>query len=162
VLSLDTFLALVSFAFVTSITPGVGLGAVFAASPVVQTALKIIGAVYMVWLAWKIANAGTVSDGGPAQAHPISFVGGALFQAVNPKAWVLALGAMALYVRPDRLITDVVLVTIVFALVGLPCVALWTGFGHVLRNLLRDAAKVRVFNIVMAALLVASIVPMVV
>jgi threonine/homoserine/homoserine lactone efflux protein len=198
-LAVDTFLALVSFAFVTSITPGpnnimvtasgvnfgfartiphmlgiwagfslmqlivgFGLGAVFAASPAAQTALKIVGAAYMVWLAWKIANAGPAGDGGPAQARPMNVLEAALFQAVNPKAWILAFSAMALYVRPDHAAGDMLQVIAVFGLVGFPCVAIWTGFGHGLRNVLRDAAKVRVFNIIMAALLVASIVPMVV
>jgi threonine/homoserine/homoserine lactone efflux protein len=198
-LPVDTLLAFVSFAFVTSITPGpnnimltasgvnfgftrtiphvlgvgagftlmllivgFGLGAVFAASPEAQTALKIVGAAYMMWLAWKIAHAGGVGDSGQAQGRPMSFVGAVLFQWVNPKAWVLALGAMALYVRPERAVGDILQVSAVFGIVNLPCVSTWAGFGHGLRNFLHDAVKVRVFNIVMAALLVASIVPMVV
>lgn len=198
-LPIDTFLALVSFAFVTSITPGpnnimltasgvnfgfartiphmlgigagftvmllvvgFGLGAVFAASPVVQTALKIVGAAYMVWLAWKMANAGAISERDDGDAAPMSFMAAALFQWINPKAWVMAIGAMAIYVRPDHVLADVLQVAAVFALINLPCVSTWAGFGHGLRRFLRDAARVRVFNIAMAALLVASIVPMVV
>jgi threonine/homoserine/homoserine lactone efflux protein len=128
----------------------------------VQTALKIVGAAYMIWLAWKMANAGAAGERDDGASAPMSFIAAALFQWVNPKAWVMALGAMAIYVRPEHTLGDVLQVAAIFALVNLPCVSTWAGFGHGLRNFLRDAVKVRVFNIVMAALLVASIVPMVV
>jgi threonine/homoserine/homoserine lactone efflux protein len=141
---------------------GFGLGALSAASPAVQTVLKIVGAAYMVWLAWKMANAGAISERDGDDATPMSFVAAALFQWVNPKAWVMAIGAMAIYVRPDHALGDVLQVAAVFGLVNLPCVSTWAGFGHGLRRFLRDAVKVRAFNIVMAALFVASIVPMVV
>ena len=75
---------------------------------------------------------------------------------INPKGWVMTISAMAIFVRPLH-----AAVTLVFGLVTVPAVATWAGFGHVLRNALRDPAKLRVFNIVMALLLVASIVPMV-
>jgi threonine/homoserine/homoserine lactone efflux protein len=64
-------------------------------------------------------------------------------------------------VRPGSLARDVAMVTLVFGLVSIPSVLTWAGFGHVLRSALRDPVKVRVFNIVMALLLVASILPMV-
>jgi threonine/homoserine/homoserine lactone efflux protein len=72
----------------------------------------------------------------------------------------MALGAMSIYIRPGR-IGDVVLVTLVFGAVNLPSVAAWAAFGSALRNVLREPRKVRIFNVAMAILLVASIVPMV-
>ena len=71
----------------------------------------------------------------------------------------MALGAMAVYVRPDHLVADVVAVTLIFGLVNVPSVSTWAGFGHALRNALRDPKKDRVFNVAMALLLVASILP---
>jgi threonine/homoserine/homoserine lactone efflux protein len=197
-LPLDTALALVSFAFVTSITPGpnnimltasgvnfgftrtiphmlgiaagfmalllavgFGLGAVFTLFPPLKAALKVAGAIYMLWLAWKIAHSGSGGDGGQPPGRPLTLWEAAAFQWVNPKAVVMALGAMAIYVRPDHLIGDVLLVTLVFGLVNLPSVSTWAAFGHVLRNALGDPAKLRFFNIAMALLLVLSILPMV-
>jgi threonine/homoserine/homoserine lactone efflux protein len=141
---------------------GLGVGALFAAVPQAQLALKIVGALYMLWLAWRIANAGAPGEHGHARPRPMTFFEAFAFQWVNPKAWVIALAAMSLYVRPGHLVGDVLLVTAVFAVVNLPSVSTWAGFGHVLRDILRDPAKVRIFNIVMALLLVGSIVPMVV
>lgn len=197
-LPLDAALALVSFAFVTSITPGpnnimltasgvnfgftrtiphmlgigagfmalllavgFGIGVVFTVFPPLKTVLKVIGAAYMLWLAWKIAHTGGAGEGGQPPAQPLTFWEAAGFQWINPKAWVMALGAMAVYVRPDHLIADVTTVTLIFGLVNVPSVGTWAAFGHVLRTALRDPKKVRAFNVVMALLLVASILPMV-
>ena len=197
-LPVDTALALVSFAFVTSITPGpnnimltasgvnfgftrtiphmlgigtgfmvllmavgFGLGVVFTAVPTLKTALKVLGATYMLWLAWKIARAGSVAEGGEQASRPLTFWQAAAFQWVNPKAVVMAFGAMAVYVRPDHLVGDVLTVTLVFGAVNVPSVGTWAAFGHVLRNALGDPGKLKLFNIIMALLLVASIVPMV-
>ena len=64
---------------------GAGLGALIAAFPAIQTVLKVVGAAYMLWLAWKVANArhGRASEGGDGQ--PLTFLQAAAFQWVNPK-----------------------------------------------------------------------------
>ncbi len=140
---------------------GLGIGAIFAAAPELQTILKVVGAAYILWLAWRVANTGPVGEAADQRSRPMTFWQAAAFQWVNPKAWVMAVSAMAVYVRPLHVATDVAAVTLAFGLVTVPAVMTWAGFGHVLRRALRDPGKVRVFNIAMALLLVASIVPMV-
>ena len=194
-LPLETATALVSFAFVASITPGpnnilltasgvnfgfartiphmlgicagfmalmlavgLGVGMILAAVPQLQTALRIAGAAYMLWLAWKVANAAAVGEAAE-RSQPMTFWEAAAFQWINPKAWVMAVGAMAVYVRRDHAFADMLVVTLVFGLVTVPAVVTWAAFGHVLRKALRDPAKVRVFNIAMALLLAASVLP---
>jgi threonine/homoserine/homoserine lactone efflux protein len=139
---------------------GLGVGAAFTALPEAKTVLKLIGASYMLWLAWKVATA-SPGDADEPGAAPMTFWQAAAFQWVNPKAWVMAVSAMAVYVRPLHVAADVAAVTLAFGLVTVPAVITWAGFGHVLRRALRDPGTVRIFNIVMALLLVASIAPMV-
>jgi threonine/homoserine/homoserine lactone efflux protein len=139
---------------------GLGVGAALTALPQAKTVLKLVGAAYMLWLAWKVATA-ISSDADGQSTSPLSFWQAAAFQWVNPKAWVMAVSAMAVYVRPLHVTADIAAVTLAFTLVTVPAVVTWTGFGHVLRRALRDPGKVRVFNIVMALLLVASIAPMI-
>jgi threonine/homoserine/homoserine lactone efflux protein len=139
-----------------------GLGAVFAAYPPLQVALKLTGAAYLLWLAWKIANAAPVSTEQQRVATPISFWQAALFQWVNPKAVVAAVSAVAIYVRPAHWLTDFTVLQIVFGIVTILAVATWTGFGVALRRVLTDPRKARIFNIAMALLLAASIVPVVI
>lgn len=138
-----------------------GLGLVFAAVPALHLALKIVGALYMLWLAWKVANARPAGEATDDLARPLTFLQGAAFQWVNPKAVVIALSAISLYVRPDHRMADILMVLLLFGFFTAFTVITWTGFGVALRAVLQDPRRARVFNVVMAVLLVASIVPMV-
>ena len=124
--------------------------------------LKVAGAIYLLWLAWKIATATPAADDEERVAQPITFLQAALFQWVNPKALVVALSAIAIYVRPSHWLSDFRLLQIVFAIATILAVATWTGFGVALRRVLTDPKHARIFNVAMALLLVASIVPMVI
>jgi threonine/homoserine/homoserine lactone efflux protein len=140
---------------------GAGLGLVFAAVPALQIVLKVAGAAYMVWLAFKVATAHRSDDMG-APAQPFTFWQAVAFQWVNPKAMVAALSAIAIYVRPGHGHSDFPVMLAVLAVCTVLSVSTWTGFGVALRRLLRNPLWARLFNAAMALLLVASIVPMVV
>ena len=195
-MSLEVLLALVVFAFVTSITPGpnnlmllasgvnfgfrrtiphmlgiaagfftlllavgFGLGVLLESSPWFYIALKTAGGAYLVYLAWRIAFARALGEA-KAGARPLSFAGAALFQWVNPKAWVMALAAMAAYTSAEHYAWSILVVGIVFAAVNLPSVSAWAGFGTVLRSWLSDPRRLKVFNLAMGVLLVLSLWPM--
>lgn len=140
---------------------GFGLGEVFARHPVAYTVMKWAGTAYLLYLAWRIANAGAVADPleGTTKGTPLSLMGAALFQWVNPKAWVMAVSAYSIYLPPASGGALIVALAVLFAVINLPCVSCWTLFGSRLRRWLKDPRYARVFNIVMAVLLVASLVP---
>ncbi|MFU8865183.1 MAG: LysE family translocator [Rhodobacterales bacterium] len=139
---------------------GLGLVRIFDAFPVTHLILSTVGIVYLLWLAWKIAHA-SAPDSARAGARPFTFLQAALFQWVNPKAWQMALTAITLY-APDRSATAILWVGLVFALVNLPSVSTWTVLGQQMRRVLSSPARLRAFNWSMAALLVASLVPVLV
>jgi threonine/homoserine/homoserine lactone efflux protein len=138
-----------------------GLGVMFTAVPALQLTLKVVGSLYMLWLAWKVANARPTSEEADGMARPLTFLQAAAFQWVNPKAVVIGLTAISLYVRPGHRVTDVLIVLFLFGLFTALTVITWTGFGVALRGVLRDPRRARIFNVIMALLLVASIAPMV-
>ena len=138
---------------------GLGLGQVFQRYPMIYTAMKVVGIVYMLWLAWKVATSGPVREGEGTAGRPMTFWQAAAFQWVNPKAWAMVIGAIAAYTVPENYIGSLLIITAVYALVGTPGSLVWAMFGAALRNWLRDPAKVRLFNIAMAALLVLSLYP---
>lgn len=138
---------------------GFGLGAVVARFPALHTGLKVIGGLYLLYLAWRIAMSRAIGEA-RGTGRPLSFLEAAAFQWVNPKAWVMALAAMAAYTDPDRYTTSVLLVGFAFAVVNLPSVSAWAGFGAALRSWLADPARLKWFNLVMAMLLVLSLWPM--
>lgn len=138
-----------------------GLGLVFTAVPVLQLALKIAGAGYMLWLAWKVANAKPSDGEGDTTGRPLTFLQAAAFQWVNPKGVLAALSGIVLFMRPDHAVTDFAIMATVYGIATLASVTVWTGFGVALRKLLSNPRHARIFNIAMGLLLVASIVPMV-
>jgi threonine/homoserine/homoserine lactone efflux protein len=139
---------------------GLGFVQLFTLLPWLHPAMRIAGVLYMLWLAWRIANAGSVGSGSAA-GRPFTFLQAAAFQWVNPKGWMMALTAIATYSDPQQMVAGVFLVAAVFGIVGTPSIAVWAAFGVVLRRVLSSPRAVRVFNVVMALLLVASLWPVV-
>jgi threonine/homoserine/homoserine lactone efflux protein len=140
---------------------GAGLGSLLAAMPSAQTVLKVVSVAYMLWLAWKVANAGAADEGGGMNTRPLTFFQAAAFQWINPKGVVIALGAITLFVSPARPIADLSILLTVFGVITMLSTICWSLFGVALARLLRDRRRARIFNVCMALLLVASIVPMV-
>lgn len=140
---------------------GLGLGAVFAAYPVLHTVLKYAGAAYLLYLAWLIASAAPAEADGQSRGHPLTFLQAAAFQWVNPKGWVVAVGASASYAALAVFPVNMAVMAVLFAVVGTLSALAWAWFGSGLRALLRRRGTVRAFNIVMALLLVASIYPVI-
>ncbi|MEQ5767577.1 LysE family translocator [Halomonas sp. H33-56] len=144
--------------FVLFASIALGLGVVFERYPVVQGGLKLVGSLYLLYLAWKIATA-PPPDLRVGDARPLSFVQAAAFQFANPKAWVMGIALMAGFL-PDggNLWVNALLLAGVAELVGLPCIALWAGFGTAIGRLLKSDRSWRVFNGVMGALTAACVV----
>ena len=135
---------------------GAGLMGLFDLFPILGTVLKVVSVVYLLWLAWKIANAAAPDTESGARGKPMTFFQAVLFQWVNPKAWSMALTAIALYAI-DRNFVAVLLVAVVFGIINLPSTSLWAVMGQVMRNCLSSQARLKAFNWTMAALLVGSL-----
>lgn len=138
---------------------GFGLGALLTALPAAYLALKIAGGLYLLYIAWKIGTSRTLGEG-KSTDKPMSFLSAAAFQWVNPKAWVMAVTAMATYTNVENYWLTVMIVGLAFAAVNVPCVSTWAGFGSVLRDWLSVPVRLKWFNITMAVLLVLSLWPM--
>lgn len=136
---------------------GLGLGRLLEAFPLVYVGLRYAGAAYLLLLAWRLARSDTVRAG--ARARPMGFGAAMLFQWVNPKAWVMVVGAVTSYAPQAGFVRSVAAIALVLALVSLSAASLWAGFGLALRRLLDRPSRVRTFNVTMAGLLVLSLVP---
>jgi len=137
---------------------GLGLGTAFQQFPWLYTVLKYAGALYLLYLAWKIALSGPL-EGGSQRGRPFTFMQAALFQWVNPKAWVMAVGVIATYTPQAGFYWNLMLAAAVCGVVNLPSIGVWTAFGAALQRLLHRPLAIRLFNIAMALLLVASLYP---
>lgn len=140
---------------------GLGLGKIFDLYPAIYTALKYCGAAYLLFLACQIALAGPVEAGSERRGRPMTFAEAAAFQWVNPKAWVMAVGAVSAYAAVAPFPWNVVLIAAMFGTLGMASSGSWVGFGSALQGVLKNPRSVRVFNVAMALLLAASLWPIV-
>ncbi len=140
---------------------GLGFGTLFKLYPILHEIIKVVGIVYLLYLAWKIAT--TTSDGNmDSRAKPIGFWQAAAFQWVNVKAWIMGTSALAAFTTlGDSFFLQVAIICITFMIITLPCAGIWLVFGAGLQRFLKDPKHLKLFNLAMALLLVASILPVV-
>src|SRR3546814_934645 len=139
---------------------GLGLGTMFQQLPWLYTLLKYAGALYLLYLAVKIALSGPM-ESGRQRGRPFTFLQAALFQWVNPKAWVMAVGVIATYTPQAGFYWNLALAAAVCCVVNLPSIGVWTAVGTALQKVLHRPLAIRSFNVGMGLLLVASLYPVV-
>ena len=136
---------------------GVGAMQVFDLWPPSYLILKVLSVAYLLYLAWKIANAAPPGEAA-VEGRPLTFLQSAAFQWVNPKAWSMALSAITLYAA-SRDLGAVIWVAGTYVGVSVVSTTSWTVLGQQVRRLLTSKRRLRMFNGVMAALLVATLIP---
>jgi len=139
---------------------GFGLGEAFRRVPVLYTVLEAASVAYLLYLAWRIGTSGEVKAHG-AKPRPMTFIEAAAFQWVNPKAWMMVLTAATTVQLSADYGMNAAWMSVVFILIGFPCICLWAAFGQGLRRFLSNPRALRVFNVTMAVLLILSLYPLV-
>ena len=143
---------------------GLGVMKVIEAVPGSTLVITIVSGLYLLYMAWKIATTDTSPaehSAAAAKSKPFTFLQAALFQWVNPKAWTMALTAISAYAPKSHGWMGVMIVAGVFGIINLPSTGTWAVMGAKMRRFLADPVRLRVFNIIAALLLVASLYPMV-
>jgi threonine/homoserine/homoserine lactone efflux protein len=140
---------------------GLGLAGLIEAAPRLHALLKYAGAAYLLYLAWRIARA-DAGPGAAARSRPIGLLEASLFQWINPKGWVIAVGALTTYTTVGGdVVWEMAVVAGVNAATCLASVAIWAGFGAAIGRLLGTARARAAFNWSMAGLLVLSLLPVI-
>lgn len=197
-LQVEYYLAVMTFAFVGSITPGpnnimlmasglnhgvrksiphflgisvgfpmmvaavgAGMGAAFSLFPHLHRVITFVGVTYLLYLAWKIANAGNPKAASKTKA-PLTFLQAASFQWVNPKAWVIAVGAIGAFTIPGQLVQSTSFIVLSYFVIGSISMSIWLILGQRLQLLLRSDRSIHYFNVAMGVLLVMSVIPIIV
>ncbi|MCZ4353425.1 LysE family translocator [Roseovarius aestuarii] len=136
---------------------GIGAMQVFDRWPLVRTILTVLSVAYLLYLAWKIANAAP-PERAQATGKPLTLLQAAAFQWVNPKAWFMALSAITLYAA-GREFSAILWVAGTYCLVSFVSTTSWTAMGQQLRRWLSTPGRLRAFNWTMAVLLIATLIP---
>ena len=146
------------------IAVGLGISQLFEQVPQLLVWLKLAGVIYLAYLAFRIATSQPTpiiaDDSQINPSQPLSFIQAALFQWVNPKAWIMIIGALMTYTVADiDYLLQICIISLFFLLFGTPCTFVWLGFGTALKRYLSSERHLRVFNWLMAGLLVLSLLP---
>jgi threonine/homoserine/homoserine lactone efflux protein len=132
-----------------------GFGIIFQTYPQLQDILRYLGSAYLVYLAYRIAMTGAVKSTG--EAKPFNFLTAAMFQYVNPKAWMMAgTIASAFIIQGDNVYINAALAVGTHALVSFPCILTWVLFGTLIRRYLKSETHRKIFNYFMAGLLLLT------
>ena len=132
-----------------------GLGALFQKFPLIQFYLKWLCFFYLLYLGWKIL--GSLSDSNKESGRPLRFYEAALFQFMNPKAWVVALTASTAFFPVNEnfyLATTFVALTSPF--ICFPSICLWALFGSSIKILIKNAKIKKIVEYFLAVLLVIT------
>lgn len=140
---------------------GLGMGVVFEKFPAILTTLKVIGVLYLFWMAYKIAtNTSSYDVVENKKSKPFTFLQAAGFQWVNPKAWIIGVTAMSVFVTSSEdSIFQVLVISFIYLLSGSISSNTWAIGGVFLKRFLKDEKSIKIFNILMASLLILSVVP---
>jgi threonine/homoserine/homoserine lactone efflux protein len=150
--ALPVILGIQAGVFVQTMLVCAGLGSLFVACPMAQQVLRIAGALYLMFLAWKLAGASVAGTGTP---KPVSFTQAALFQALNPKSWLKAITIASVFMPAQgNMLASALLVSMIGTMVGMPCSVMWALFGVSIRSVLKASRSQRIFNLAMGTILV--------
>ncbi len=137
-----------------------GLGVIFSLYPMMYSILNVAGGIYLLWLAFKIATGpvSAIQNDAQENSHPLTWWQAALFQFVNPKAWMMALGSVSTFSLPGKEYAfSGAMIMLAFAVIGFPSISIWAGTGAKLRVLLNNPRRQRIFNLIMGALTAATL-----
>ena len=139
---------------------GLGIGKLFDVFPVIYTILKAAGIGYLLWMAWHIANTKGSLDTNNTKDKPFTFLQAALFQWINPKAWVMAITSTAAFITDHQIAyIQVMIISSIYFFCAILSTNSWALGGVMLRRFIQKERFVQLFNITMAILIVGSIVP---
>ncbi|MBT7825418.1 MAG: LysE family translocator [Bacteroidetes bacterium] len=151
----------VNFGFpVMVLCVGLGIGKLFEVFPFIYTALKVVGIGYLLWMAWHIANTKGTLDTNNTKDKPFTFLQAALFQWINPKAWVMAVTSTAAFITDHQIAyIQVMIISCIYFFCAILSTNSWAVGGVMLRRFIQKKRFVQIFNITMAILIVGSILP---
>jgi len=132
-----------------------GLGAIFNHWPYLQTVLRWVGAAYLIYLGIKMLGSGPAHS--RSSSRPVSFSEAAVFQFLNPKAWVMTITAATMFLPHELgVLAAGAYMLFIMVVMNMPCIAVWALFGSSLRRFLERPASRLGFNAAMAVALAVT------
>ena len=132
-----------------------GLGKIFLIFPQLQNILKILCALYLLYLGYKII--GSFSKIKEDDSRPLKFYEAALFQLVNPKAWTIStMVASGFLPKDEKLVVSILFISITALIICPISISIWAAFGSGIRNLVKNNKKKAIVEYFLAILLLIT------
>jgi len=142
------------------IAVGLGIGVIFQSFPIVYQVLKYLGISYLLWMAYKIAKSNDSYENKNQITKPFTFIQAALFQWLNPKAWIMAITSTSSFiVSNENVYIQVLIISFIYFLSGIISTNTWTLGGVFLNKFIKNKKSVKIFNTTMAIFIVLSVIP---
>lgn len=135
-----------------------GIADTFDEHPQLHQYLQWVGMIYLSYLAFRMARTSKYVQGGGECGKPLTVLQATLFQWVNPKSWTLALTTITLYL-PEYSAQAIIIIILAFWSVAIPSLIIWMLLGGKISTFFDSADKFRIFNVVMALLLICAMAP---
>ena len=154
--TLPLILAVISGWTLLLILMNTGLILIFKKYPFIQDIIRILGSIFLVYLAYLISFS-KPSKGTPIE-NPISFSKAFLLQFINPKSLVVSMTTVSIFINPENYLRDSLIVVSFFFLMAVLSINSWCLMGMYLRNFATSEKFIRNFNYIMSFLLIVCVI----
>ena len=132
--------------------------AVFQKYAFIQTTIKILGSIYLLYMAYKLSFAGQTKDK-KIDPKPVTFLNTFWFQFVNPKSIIVGLTSISLFIdTQNNYLRDSIVVTTVYFFMAMGSITTWCLIGKYLRKFATSEKFIRNFNYLMSFLLIVCVI----
>ena len=115
-----------------------GLGSLFIKFPFLLDVLKYVGAIYILYLSYKMLGSLKVSEA-EDKSRPLKYYEAILFQAVNPKAWIICITAVtSFYPDKENIIIATIFMVVMSTIINIPSISIWALFGSLIKIFLKN------------------------
>ena len=148
---------------------GVGLGytvlvilinfvliSVFKEFPIIQEIIRILGTIFLIYLAYKIATANVSNN--QNKRNPVTFYDTFIFQFINPKGVMAAITLISKFVDQENYFSTSLMVILVCSITAFLSITFWTLIGKFLRKFASNNSFIKRFNYVMSVLILLCII----
>ena len=132
-----------------------GLGNVFLKFPILQFYMKILCFIYLLYLSWKMLGSFSVVK--KESGRPLKLYEASLFQFINPKAWTVAIAAVAgFFPLEENFFKATMFLALTAPFICFPSISLWALFGSSLRMFVNNLKTKKTIEYILALLLILT------
>ncbi|MBC8302655.1 MAG: LysE family translocator [Pelagibacterales bacterium] len=129
---------------------------VFQKYPYLQEIIRVLGSLFLIYLAYKISFSKSKSKS--TTENPVKFYETFFFQFINPKGVMAAITLISKFVTQENYINSSITVIIVCSVTAFLSITSWALLGKFLRKFATNNEFIKRFNYAMSILLVACVV----